>query len=168
LLLVVAALLAGGGDAGAVRTAALYYMGAYVFTASGAFGLIALLERDGERFTKLSGLRGLARTRPGVAAALALFMLSLAGIPATGGFLGKYFVFSVLIDAELYAVAVIGVLLTLIAFGYYLRVIVAMYMEPALEGAEPSRARCVEAGIATAVCALLVLLLGLLPGLFLR
>ena len=54
----------------------------------------------GERFTRLADLRGLSASRPGLAAALSLFMLSLGGIPATGGFLGKWFVFSVLVDAR--------------------------------------------------------------------
>src|SRR5690606_14327252 len=80
LLLVVAGLLASDParllelESGAYR-AALYYMAAYVFTAGGAFGLIALLEADGERFTNLDSLRGLARRRPGIAAAMTLFML---------------------------------------------------------------------------------------------
>ncbi|HKX46649.1 MAG TPA: NADH-quinone oxidoreductase subunit N [Planctomycetota bacterium] len=177
LLLVVAATLAtGDGSLQAdAMDAALYYMGAYVFAATGAFGLIALLEADGERFTKLESLKGLARTRPGAAAALALFMLSLGGIPATGGFLGKWFVFSVLVNAGLKSgstamivVAVIGALLSVVALGYYLRVIVALYMQPAPEGEPaPATERPLTAGIATVVCAAFTLLLGVLPGVFL-
>ena len=169
LLLVVAGYLGGGLELGPVLAAALFYMGAYVFTTSGAFGLIALLEADGERFTKLDSLRGLARSRPGVAAALALFLLSLAGIPATGGFLGKWLVFSVLVDAGMFGTAVIGVLLTLIAFGFYLRVLVVLYMQPAPDGERPpTTTRPLSAGIATLVCAAGVLAMGLLPGWFLN
>src|SRR5262249_22541314 len=133
LLLVVAGGLASGDVASAQR-AALYYMGAYLFTALGAFRLLSLLETDGEHFTQIDSLRGLGRSRPGVAAALALFLLSLGGVPATGGFLGKWFVFAVLVDAHLILVAVLGALLSVVALAYYLRVIVAMYMQPPPEG----------------------------------
>ncbi len=167
LLLVVAGALALEERTAALN-AALVYMAAYVFTATGAFGLVALLEADGDRFTKLESLRGLARTRPGTAAALALFMLSLGGIPATGGFLGKWFVFSVLVDADMVGVAVIGVLFSVVALGYYLRVIVAMYMQPPVEGkAPPTTVRPLTAGVATLACATMVLLLGVLPGWYL-
>ena len=172
LLLVVAGLLASDParflelESGAYQ-AALYYMAAYVFTAGGAFGLIALLEADGERFTNLDSRRGLARRRPGIAAAMTLFMLSLGGIPATGGFLGKWFVFSVALQAELYVVAAIGVLLSVVALAYYLRVIVAMYMQPATEGQAPPVTNRFGASIGLAVCSAMVLLLGLAPGLFL-
>jgi len=108
LLLVVAGSLAGDPVADGAVTAALYYMAAYVFTAGGAFGLIALLEAGGERFTHIDSLRGLAQRRPAVAAAMTLFMLSLGGIPATGGFLGKYLVFSVAVRADMIGVAVAG------------------------------------------------------------
>ena len=167
LLLVVAAGMAGA-DADGVLRAALYYLGAYLFTAMGAFGLLSLLESDGVRFTRLDSLRGLARSRPGIAAAMSLFMLSLGGIPATGGFLGKWFVFSVLIDADMIGVAVLAALLTVVALGYYLRVIVLMYMQPSPDGEPgPTASRPLTAGLATVVCAAFVLATGLLPALFL-
>ncbi len=170
LLLVLAGLLALDRP-DAMRdamNAGLFYMGAYVFAATGAFGILALLEADGERFTKLDSLRGLAKTRPGAAAALALFMLSLGGIPATGGFLAKWFVFSVLVDARMIAIAVIGALLSVVALGYYLRVLITIYMQPADENLAPPRTlRPFTAGVATVLCALFTLLMGVLPGLFL-
>jgi NADH-quinone oxidoreductase subunit N len=168
LLLAVAGSLAGDPEPGGAVQAALFYMAAYVFTAAGAFGLIALLERGGDRFTNLESIRGLARSRPWVAAALTLFMLSLGGIPATGGFLGKYLVFYVAVRADLIAVAVVGVLLSVVALGYYLRVIVAMYMQPLGEGLEPSRQEpALPATLAAALCAFFVLAMGVLPGWFL-
>lgn len=166
VLLVIAGTLAGDPERGATQ-AALYYLAAYAFTAGGAFGLIAWLEADGERFTKLESIKGLARRRPGVAAALALFMLSLGGIPATGGFLGKWLVFSVVVRADMIAVAIVGILLSVVALGYYLRVVVAMYMEPELEGQAPPMTRRPWASIAAGVCVAMVLVLGLLPGMFL-
>jgi len=167
LLLVVAAAMAGADPAAALR-ATLFYIGAYLFTTTGAFGLIALLEADGERFARLDSLRGLARTRPGVAAGMSLFMLSLAGIPATGGFLGKWFVFSALVEVNMIATAVVGVLLSVVALGYYLRVIVTMTMQPPAEGAPvPTTSRPLTAGLATVVCGALVLATGLVPAVFL-
>jgi NADH-quinone oxidoreductase subunit N len=115
----------------------------------------------------IDGLRGFAKERPGLAAALALFMLSLGGIPATGGFLGKYLVFSVAVRAGLVSVAVVGILLSVVALGYYLRVVVAMYMQPEIEGrTQHSRARVGAAWMAL-VCAAMVVALGVIPGWFL-
>jgi NADH-quinone oxidoreductase subunit N len=168
LLLVLAAALGGDDDPDGARVAALYYMGAYLFTALGAFGVLALLESDGERFTRLDSLRGLARSRPELCAALTLFLLSLGGIPATGGFLGKWFVFAALVRANMILVAVLGVLLSVVALAYYLRIVVALWMQPPPEGeAAPVTVRPLTAGLATAVCCALVLAMGLVPGLFL-
>ncbi len=167
VLLVVAGGIAGASGDSAML-AALYYMGAYLFTATGAFGLLSLLESDGKQFLQLDSLRGLARTRPGIAAALTLFMLSLGGIPATGGFLGKWFVFSVLVEADMIAIAVIGILLSVVALGYYLRVIVTMYMKPAPEGQiAPITLRPLTAGVATVLCCFFVLAMGVAPWWFL-
>lgn len=167
VLLVVAGALKGGALEGEARTAALYYMGAYVFAITGAFGLVAGLESGDERFTRLSSLRGLARTRPGTAAALSLFVLSLGGIPATGGFLGKWFVFAVLVRSGLTVFAVLGAVLSVVALAFYLRIIVRMWMQPAeADGPVPRRAH-VAVAVATAACAAGVLATGLLPGLFL-
>ena len=90
------------------------------------------------------------------------------GIPATGGFLGKWFAFSVLVEADLIAVAVLGALLSVVALGYYLRVIVTLYMQPPAEGAPRSApGGTPSAALATALCVVLVLATGLLPALFL-
>ena len=166
LLLVVPGFLAGADPAAASR-AALFYLIAYLFTGTGAFGLLALLEADGERFTSLDSLKGLAKRRPAIAAAMTLFLLSLGGIPATGGFLGKWFVFSVLVEAGWTGTAILGVLFSVVALGYYLRVIVAMYMEEALEGEAAPTTNRTGATAATAVCVVGVLATGLLPALLL-
>lgn len=167
LLLIVAGGLASGDTEGPTQ-AVVFYMVAYLFSAMGAFGILSLLEADGSQFTKLKSLRGLSQSRPALAAALALFMLSLGGIPATGGFLGKYFAFMVLVQADMIGIAMLGALMSVIALGYYLRVIVALYMQSADEGQEaPTTTRPLSAGLATVICAVFVLLTGLLPGLFL-
>ncbi len=167
LLLAVAGGLAGDPHPGGATQAALFYMAAYVFTAGGAFGLIAWLEEQGEPVT-LDSIRGLARRRPGIAAAMTVFMLSLGGIPATGGFLGKYLIFSVAVRADLIAFAVAGVLLSVIALGYYLRVIVVLYMQPVPEEHEPPRTNRWSASLVGGLCAAFVLAMGLFPSLFLE
>ena len=168
LLLVVASTLAGDPRATGPVDAALYYMAAYVFTAGGAFGLLALMEADGERFLQLDALRGLGRRRPGISAALSLFMLSLGGFPATGGFLGKYFVFSSTLRADLVWVSILGVLLSVVALGYYLRVILTIWMLPSEEGETGPQTRRLGASLLTGLCAAMVLFLGLFPGWFLE
>ncbi len=166
MLLAIAGLF-GDPQSGAATQAILFYMAAYTFTAGGAFGLVTMLEAQTGRPVTVESLRGLSRKRPGIAAALALFMFSLGGIPATGGFFGKYLIFLSVVRAEMYVVAVIGVLLSVIALGYYLRIIVAMYMQPEVEGRPaPAESRPVSAAMAL-VCAGMVLALGVLPGWFL-
>ena len=152
----------------AARTAALYYIGAYVFTITGAFGLIALFERDGERFTRLTSLAGLATKRPAMAAAMTIFVLSLGGIPATGGFLGKWFVFSVLVNANMIGFAVIGAVLSVIALAFYLRIVITMWMLPADEAHPiPGADRPAHRGsLQPPLCVAGVILTGILPGLF--
>jgi len=166
LLLLVAAGM-GAPDTHGALTAALYYLGGYLFTATGAFGLLALLESSGSHYTRLENLRGLSHSRPLVAALLALFLLSLGGIPATAGFLGKWFVFTVLVRADMILVAVLGALLSVVALGYYLRVIVVLYMQAPPEELEPPRAKRASASLAGVVCGVFVLAMGLFPSLFL-
>src|SRR6185503_19517225 len=166
LLLLVAAGMGAPDTHGALR-AALYYLGGYLFTAMGAFGCLALFEAHGSRYTRLENLRGLARSRPFVSALLALFLLSLGGIPATAGFLGKWFVFAVLVEQHMILVAVLGALLSTVALGYYLRVIVVLYMQAPPEELEPPRTNRLSASLAGTLCAAFVLAMGLFPSLFL-
>lgn len=160
-----------GGDPlqidGAIN-ASLYYMAAYVFTAGGAFGLVALLESELNGPVTIESLRGLAARRPMIAAALALFMLSLGGIPPTSGFWGKYLVFSVVVRADMIPFAVIGVLLSVVALGYYLRVIVAMYMQKEVGNRQFLIEQRLPSTLAAALCAALVIALGLWPGWFMQ
>jgi NADH-quinone oxidoreductase subunit N len=167
LLLAVAGGLAGDPQSDGALHASLFYMAAYVFTAGGAFGAIAWLEGETKGPVTIDSIRGLWRRRPGLAAALAIFMLSLGGIPATGGFLGKYLVFSVAVRADMIAVATLGVLLSVVALGYYLRVVVAMYMQPEIESVQAARQDRVPSAVAAGLCAAMVIVLGILPGWFL-
>ncbi len=152
--------------AAAVYKGLLFYLLGYTVTAVGAFGVISALERredetrgntwDLERFA------GLMQRRPGWAVAMAIFMLSLAGVPPTVGFLGKLLVFGAAVDAGLLGLAVVGVLASVAGAYYYLRVIVYMFMRPApADATTPPRQWTTE--LALVVSALLVVGLGLVP-----
>jgi len=154
-------------ELGGASQAILFYMAAYTFTAGGAFGLLTMLEAQTGKPVTIESLRGLAQKRPGIAAALTLFMLSLGGIPATGGFLGKYLIFSVAVRGDMIPAAIIGILLSVVALGYYLRIVVAMYMQSESETQTiPAESRPLASAMAL-VCAAMVLVLGVLPGWFL-
>jgi NADH-quinone oxidoreductase subunit N len=90
--------------------AVVIYLMAYAFTNIGAFSVVIALEKDDASNTGLTSVRGLSRKQPALAAAMAIFMLSLTGIPLTAGFIGKWFVFKAALSANLIPVAVIGVM----------------------------------------------------------
>ena len=124
--------IAAAGTVGVADEAAravVIYLMAYAFTNIGAFAVVIALEKDDATNTGLDSLRGLARAQPVLAGAMALFMLSLTGIPLTAGFMGKWFVFKAALNADLIPVAVIGVLTSIISAFYYLRVVWLMYFE---------------------------------------
>lgn len=157
LLAVAAAGSAGVGDEAA--QAVLIYMIAYAFTNIGAFSVIIAVEKDDASNTDLDSMKGLARTQPLLAAAMALFMLSLTGIPLTAGFIGKWFVFKAALSADLVPAAIVGVLTSLVSAFYYLRVVWLMYFEEG-EG-EAHIPWPLASGIA--IAALGTLVLGLVP-----
>ncbi|MGQ9694696.1 MAG: NADH-quinone oxidoreductase subunit N [Thermodesulfobacteriota bacterium] len=109
----------------------LYYMLAYAFMNLGAFAVIILYGRKGEENVNISDYSGLATKYPLLALAMAIFMFSLAGIPPTAGFVGKFYIFSAAVKAGYIGLAIIGVLNSALSVYYYLRVTVVMYMRPA-------------------------------------
>src|SRR5205823_5761490 len=123
--------LAAGGSAGA--SSVLFYMAVYVVMTLGAF-LCVLWMRDaaGQPVEEIASLSGLAQTRPGFAAAIAIFMFSLAGIPPLFGFWPKLVVFRAAIASGYISLAIAGILGTVVGAYYYLKIIKVMYMdEPA-------------------------------------
>lgn len=122
------AVAAGLGSADGVSSA-LFYMFAYLFTNLGAFAVVVALERKQNEGTMLDDYKGLAKRSPWLALAMAYFMLSLTGVPPTGGFSGKFFVFRAAIEADLLWLAIIGVITSVISGYYYLRVVYLMYMQ---------------------------------------
>jgi len=107
--------------------AILYYLLGYSFTNLGAFAVVVALERHGEVRDRITDFRGLARTHPALAAAMALFMLSLAGVPPLAGFVGKFYLFSAALNAGLVWLVIIAAINSAISVYYYTRVIVEMY-----------------------------------------
>jgi NADH-quinone oxidoreductase subunit N len=108
-------------------TAAIYYLAAYTMMNAGAFAAAAALERADGSGTDLAGLRGLAARRPGVAASLAICLLSLTGIPPLVGFFGKLTIFSAAFQSGHAELAIIGVLMSAVSAFYYLRILAALY-----------------------------------------
>src|SRR5437016_6681789 len=98
----------------------------------GAFAVISHFANAGEKYVTLDDYAGLGRSSPVLAATLTIFLLSLIGIPLTGGFFAKFYVFSAALQGNLIGLTIIGLVNSAIAAYYYLRVIVVMYMrEPA-------------------------------------
>ena len=109
-------------------SAALFYTLAYSVTNLGAFAVVTILSRSEDKLVNVSDYAGLATRRPVLAALLSWFLLSLAGIPLTAGFAGKFFIFRSAVESNLIWLSVIGVISTVVSFYYYLYVIVQMYM----------------------------------------
>jgi len=126
-----------GGRRGGGPPLVVFYLAAYTFMTLGAFAVAALLGRtaEGDAGYEITSYAGLARRRPYLAAAMAVFMLSLTGIPPTGGFMGKFYVFKAAIDAGMYDLAVVGLLASVVGAVYYLRVVVQMYLRDPAAGA---------------------------------
>jgi NADH-quinone oxidoreductase subunit N len=144
--------------------AVLFYLVAYALMNLGAFGIVSLLGRSqDEEADRISGYAGLSRRQPLAAASLAVCMFSLAGIPPTAGFMGKFYIFSTVVQAGLVPLAVWGVINSLLSVYFYLRVIVVMYMQSP-EGEEIHDGRSWESLFAAGMIALLLLFLGVWPG----
>jgi NADH-quinone oxidoreductase subunit N len=109
--------------------AVLFYLLAYTLMNFGAFTIVALVSRKGDQKVSIDDFTGLGFRQPVLAAALSTFMLSLAGIPLTAGFAGKFFIFRAAIESDFLWLAIIGVINSAVSVYYYLRVIVVMYMK---------------------------------------
>jgi NADH-quinone oxidoreductase subunit N len=108
-------------------TAVMFYMAAYAFMNVGAFAVISHFSRQGEKYVTTDDMAGLGLRQPVTAALLTIFLLSLIGVPLTGGFFGKFYIFKAALDANLVWVTIIGLLNSAVAAYYYLRIIVVMY-----------------------------------------
>jgi NADH-quinone oxidoreductase subunit N len=134
----------------------------YAVTNLGAFGVLALVASEDHPLDDVRDFAGLWHSRPGMAALLTVFLLSLGGIPPTAGFVAKWYIFSAAVGAGWVGLAIVGVLTSVVSVFFYLRVVVMMYM------AEPGQPRTLEpiptvSGAALVVSFILVLYLGVLP-----
>ncbi len=142
---------------------ALFYLIAYTFTNIGAFAVLtAMAKQSGEDQTFLA-YRGLYKRNPGLALMMMIFMLSLTGIPLTAGFIGKYYLFISAVEAQLYWLAIIGVLTSVVSAYFYLRVIVDMFMRDGEPGREVSPVNYRPLNFAVNASALIVIVLGVIP-----
>lgn len=141
--------------------ALLFYMLSYALTNLGAFAVLIALEQKGEAAWDLADLAGLWTRRPWLAAAMAICMLSLAGVPLTAGFFAKLYVFSAAWEAGQGTLAIVGIVTSVIAAFFYLRIISQMFMR------EPSREAVVSAGpelnLGLVMAVVGVIVFGLLP-----
>jgi NADH-quinone oxidoreductase subunit N len=144
-------------------SAAIFYAASYAAMNVGAFAIVSHLSSRGERYVTLDDYAGLGRRSPMIAAILTIFLLSLIGIPITGGFFAKFYVFSAALQANLVGLTIIGVINSAIAAYYYLRVIVYMYMRDGRIEAPVTRIPA-GLGVGLAISAIATIYLGVLPG----
>jgi NADH-quinone oxidoreductase subunit N len=148
-----------GFEHGGVAAIQIYLL-AYTFMNFGAFALVIFLESRGYAGESIDDWKGLARRNPLLAGVMLLFLLSLAGIPTTAGFIGKYYLFAVAVNAGYPALAVLAVLASAVSLFYYFRIVMAMYLSDG--EAAPLKS---SPGVAwsAAICAVMTLVIGLAP-----
>lgn len=146
----------------AAATAILFYLVGYAAMSLAGFGALAALAHQGREPTTLEDLAGLGQRRPLFAAGLTVTLVSLTGLPVSAGFVGKFFLFRAAVDSGHAALALLGVLMSVVSAYYYLRVVVAMYMRPP-EGDDTWGAVGLASGVALALCAAVILGLGIYP-----
>jgi NADH-quinone oxidoreductase subunit N len=163
LLLAVVATGDSGRNVG--MSSILFYLAAYAFMNMGAFAVLVHLSNNSENFRdSLDEIAGMAKRFPWAAGVMALFMLSLTGVPPTAGFLAKFYLFSAVVDAGFAWLAVVGALFSLVSAFFYLRVIVYMYMrEPETDVPEKVDGKSWDLSLGIGLAAAGVLLLGVLP-----
>jgi NADH-quinone oxidoreductase subunit N len=108
--------------------AAMFYLASYAFMNIGAFAVVTHVARKGEKYVEIGDFAGLGVRQPGTAFLLTIFLLSMIGVPLTGGFIGKFYIFKAALDAHLIWLSILGLLNSAVAAYYYLRIIVVMFM----------------------------------------
>ncbi len=142
----------------------MLYLAIYAFMTLGAFAVIAMLRKNGLEGEEIEDFAGLAKRQPVPAFLMLVFMASLAGIPPTAGFIGKFYLFMAAVKANLAWLAVVGVVFAAISAYYYLRVVLVMYMrEPETVGVEPRLSLSPALAVALACAFAGVLIFGVFP-----
>ena len=157
-------LVAVTANSGQGSAAVMFYLAAYTFTNIGAFAVVSYFARKGEKYVLIDEMAGLGLRQPALAALLTVFLLSLIGVPLTGGFFGKFYIFKAALDADLVWLTVLGLLNSAIAAYYYLRVLVVMYMKDAGEPTRDLPPAGLGLQLALGASALGTLVLGIFPG----
>ena len=156
-------LVAFAAAPGLGTSAVMFYTAAYAAMNLGAFAIVSHFANAGERYVSLEDYEGLGRTSPYLSATLTIFLLSLIGIPMTGGFFAKFYVFSAAVKADLIWLTIIGVLNSGIGAYYYLRIIVVMYMREARKEV-PVTPVPFALRVAIFLCLAATVYLGIFPG----
>ena len=154
-----------GGKSG--LSAGIFYLLVYTIFNIGAFSVIIFFSGKGEKYEKISDYAGFGYRYPLAGIALTIFMLALAGIPATAGFVGKYKIFMAAINSGFYWLAIIGVINSLISVWYYIYVVVTMYMKPS-EEVSPTVSYSPTLLVAILIALILTVQLGLFPESYLK
>jgi NADH-quinone oxidoreductase subunit N len=145
------------------KAAILFYLAAYAVTNLGAFGVLAALSTADRPHDDIRDFSGLWHERPGMAALLTIFLLSLGGFPPTVGFVAKWYIFNAAVQEHLIPLAILGVLTSVVSVFFYLRIVVQMYMsETEAVGHRPKVPAVALTGILVAM--IVVFYLGVLPG----
>ncbi len=152
--------LAAGNNAG--YTGIIFYVIVYTFMNLGAFGIISIIEGEGDSNLSLKHYAGLSNKKPMLAALMAIFMFSLAGVPPFAGFFGKYYIFIAAVNANLTWLAILGVLASVISAYFYLRIVVLMYFKNSEEDFSVTVPNV--SLFAVFISVLLVIILGIIPG----
>jgi NADH-quinone oxidoreductase subunit N len=147
--------LAAGGPEGAASV--MLYVCIYALMNMGAFGVVIMLRKAGERGEKITDFAGLGKTNKTAALLMLIFMFSLTGIPPTAGFVGKFYIFKSAVQAGLLWLAIAGVLFSAISAFFYLRIIMIMYMQEPQETIELSASPSLALALAISVTAVIVI-----------
>jgi NADH-quinone oxidoreductase subunit N len=157
--------VASGLGVASAKPAVLFYLASYTFTTLGAFGVVAWIGNRSDERLYIDDWAGLATKRPAIALAMTIFLLSLGGVPPTGGFFGKFYLFRAAMESpQLYWLVAVGVLNSIVSVYYYLRIVVAMYFRESTRALAPTDGASMRLGLL--VTAIAVVLLGVFPGTF--
>jgi NADH-quinone oxidoreductase subunit N len=143
--------------------AAMFYLASYALMNIGAFAVVSHIAARNERYVKIDDLAGLGRREPATAALLAIFVFSLIGVPLTGGFFAKFYVFQAALNSHLVWLTVLGLINSAIAAYYYLKIIVAIYMREPGAATKELPAPSASLRLAIWASAVGVLILGIFP-----
>ncbi len=131
------------------------YISIYVIMNIGAFSCLYLLKKDGEYKENISDLSGISKKNPLLAISFLIILFSLAGIPPLGGFFAKFYVFVAVLEQQMYALAIIGLLTTVMSAFYYLKIIKIIYFDDSIITFEPAKNKIAQISILTS-CSILV------------